>query len=152
MRQYPQALFDRVFRFERIDGRCATERYLHRWTLLRLPGGRALYLHHFVGSDWARDRHDHPKAFVSIGIRGGYVEEVQWLAGVWTILRRRQFRAPWIRRFPASHRHRLRVPPGGCWTLVYVGRTEREWGFWRGSVWFRWDRYVRMFGGRGGCG
>lgn len=152
MREYPGRLFERVFRHEAINGRCATDRYLERWTLLRLPGGRALYLHRFVGSDWSRDLHDHPKRFVSIGIRGGYVEEtVRRIRPRRSALERRQYRAPWIRSFPPHHRHRLRVTPQGCWTLVYVGRTERNWGFWRGRRWIRWDRYVRLYGGEGGC-
>ena len=143
-------LVDRIFRHEAVNGRCVTDRYLNRWTLLRLPGGRALYLHHFVGSDWSRDLHDHPKRFVSIGLRGGYVEETE------TDLYygphpRRQFRAPWVRRFGPRHTHRLRVPPRGCWTLVYVGRTEREWGFWQSGRWVHWRRYVALFGGEGGC-
>ena len=143
-------LVDRIFRLEEINGRCATERYLRRWTLLKLPGRRGLYLHHFVGSDWSRDLHDHPKVFVSIGIRGGYVEETETPL-YYGPRRREQFRAPWIRRFEPRHVHRLRVPPRGCWTLVYVGATEREWGFWRHGEWIQWRRYVTMFGGKGGC-
>ena len=105
-----RALVCRVFRFEAINGRCVTERYLHRWTLVKLPGGRGVCLHHFVGSDWAHDRHGHPNMFVSVGIRGGYVEEVQLLSGIWMIQGRRQLRAPWIRSFPPCPKHRLQVP------------------------------------------
>ena len=148
-------LVDRIFRFERIDGRCATDRYLHRWTLLRLPGGRGLYLHHFVGSDWARDLHDHPKTFLSIGLRGGYVEERLDVSPLlWTranVRIRRQFRAPWIRYWGPRHTHRLRVPPHGCWTLVFVGLHRREWGFVRRGRWIHWIDYVQTWGGKGGC-
>ncbi|MYE06691.1 MAG: hypothetical protein F4Y04_05630 [Chloroflexi bacterium] len=35
-------LINRIFRFERTDGRCATNRHLHRWTLLRFPAGRRI--------------------------------------------------------------------------------------------------------------
>ena len=150
-------LVARIFRHEVINGRCATDRYLNRWTLLRLPGGRALYLHHFVGSDWSRDLHDHPKRFVSIGLRGGYVEER--LEGikprnaptVYLALLRRRYAAPWVRWFEPNHIHRLRVPPRGCWTLVYTGRTERDWGFWQSGRWVHWRHYVALFGGKGGC-
>lgn len=66
---------DRIFAREEMDGdgRCAT--YLVRWTLLKWWGGRGIYLHHFVGDDWSRDLHDHPKRFISIGLWGSYVEE-----------------------------------------------------------------------------
>ena len=131
-------LINRLLAFENIDGNgCAP--YLQRWTLLSLPGGRKVYLHRYVGSDWTRNLHDHPKRFLSIGLAGGYVEQTpQGLT---------QWRAPWIRRFPPRHIHRLRVSRGrGCLTLVYVGRWEREWGFWVGGRWWRWDRYVKKFG------
>lgn len=64
---------------EEINGadRCPT--YLYRWPILPLRLSRALgnvnvYVHKFVGEDWARDLHDHPKRFVSIGLWGTYVE------------------------------------------------------------------------------
>ena len=143
-------LIDRIFRFESINGGCATDRYLHRWTLLRLRRGRGLYLHHFLGSDWSRDLHDHPKAFLSIGLRGGYVEETEGHLYYGPRVRT-QFRAPWIRQFGPRHAHRLRVPPRGCWTLVWVGPLERNWGFWHRRKWIDWKRYLALFGGKGGC-
>ena len=142
-----QAWIDRVFRFEIIDGHGAVALYLHRWRLLSLGGGRAVYLHHFLGSDWSRDLHDHPKPFVSIGLRGGYVEET--FNPVQLVTKRRQWRAPWIRRFPAWHVHRLRITRARpTWTLVYVGKAVRDWGFWTPAGWVEWSVYVRQFGGR----
>ena len=134
-------LVNHVLRREEINGgeRCPT--YLFRWTLASTPWGK-LYLHHFVGDDWSLDLHDHPKRFVSIGLAGSYVEESR---GYEFDDKRtfRAYRAPWIRTFPAHHRHRLSMPGGGsCWTLVWVGRTEREWGFWRGDEWTSWRQYV----------
>src|SRR4051794_37340967 len=116
-------LIDRIFRLEEINGgkRCPT--YLYRWTLLTFGKSLSVYLHHFVGDDWSRDMHDHPKRFISIGLAGRYIEETP--AG------ERVYRAPWIRTFPANHIHRLRmINGGGCWTLVIVLRPVREWGFW----------------------
>jgi hypothetical protein len=135
------------------DGQCET--YLYRWTLLRTRWGK-LYLHHFVGSDWARDPHDHPKAFVSIGLRGSYTEH-QYTPGVTAVRRSVVWRAPWIRRFPARHVHRIDATE--CWTLVWVGREQRPWGFWlpegRGrSQWMLWSDYVHGQGlarRRGDC-
>jgi hypothetical protein len=107
-------LVNHVLRREEINGgeRCPT--YLFRWTLASTPWGK-LYLHHFVGDDY---EFDDKRTF-------------------------RAYRAPWIRTFPAHHRHRLSMPGGGsCWTLVWVGRSEREWGFWRGDEWTHWRDYV----------
>lgn len=125
---------NRIFRMEEINGaeRCPT--YLFRWTLARV-GWLSVYLHHFVGDDWAKDMHDHPKRFISIGLWGRYKEETP--AGA------RIYRAPWIRSFPATHIHRLAMIDGGtCWTLVIVLRAVRPWGFWSDGRWFPWRTYV----------
>lgn len=128
------ALLDRVFgEAEEINGRhrCAT--YLYRWILLSTRWFKA-YLHHFVGDDWSLDLHDHPKRFISVGIWGSYFEETPG-AGRW-------YRAPFIRSFPATHIHRLRVPDKNTWTIVIVLRTVREWGFWHEGRFIPWRRYV----------
>jgi hypothetical protein len=128
-------LLDRLFRKEEINGggRCPT--YLYRWTLLSIFG-RSVYLHHFVGDDWSRDLHDHPKRFISIGLWGGYTEETP--AGI------RDYRAPWVRTFPAEHIHRIALGPHKtCWTLVIVLKAVRDWGFWHDGKWMHWKDYVR---------
>lgn len=134
---------------EEINGgeRCPT--YLFRWTVIK---GRdwAVYLHHFVGDDWSRDLHDHPKRFISIGLWGSYVE---WTASQRDMFRVsegepepgfvRKWRAPWIRSFPAEHIHRLETPSGSCWTLVIVLKRQREWGFWHKGRFIHWRSYVK---------
>jgi hypothetical protein len=139
----------RFFRLEEINGaeRCPT--YLYRWTLFQprrprwLWRGFGIYLHKFVGDDWSRDLHDHPKRFISIGLKGRYVE---WIPGLeptgWP---RRIYTAPWLRTFPAAHIHRLTLMPDRqpCWTLVIVLRSVREWGFWHDGQWIHWKDYVR---------
>lgn len=134
---------DRFFRREEMDGngRCAT--YLVRWTLLKWWGGRGLYLHHFVGDDWSRDLHDHPKRFISIGLWGRYLEEVMRGDSFSTTTTVHEYRAPWVRTFPAEHIHRLQLIDGRpCWTLVIVLRTVRKWGFWHQGTWIPWRQYV----------
>lgn len=148
-----QALINRLLRFETIDGAGATDQYLRRWWLLSLPGKRRVYLHHFVGSDWARDMHDHPKWFVSIGLWGGYVEETYgpsrpYLDWARRRVKRRRWTAPWIRFFPATHVHRLRINRARpCWTIIITGPEQREWGFWTPAGWIEWSVYVAHKGG-----
>lgn len=124
----------RLFKVEEINGhgRCPT--YLYRWQVLRLFGF-ALYLHRFVADDWSRDLHDHPKRFVSLMLWGGYTEETP--AG------EREYTAPWLRSFPSTHVHRVRLGRHReCWTLVLVGRASRPWGFWYFGRWIGWRQYV----------
>ena len=144
-------LLDRLFgKAEEINGRERCPTYLYRWTIFKW-GKRGIYLHHFVGDDWSRDLHDHPKRFISIGLKGGYVE---WTPCTTCSIpcgfeNRRVFNAPWIRTFPAEHIHRLtmfRTHPegalGDCWTLVIVGNAVRPWGFWHDGKFIGWRDYV----------
>lgn len=139
-------LLDRLFgKAEEINGRERCPTYLYRWTVAKW-GSRGIYLHHFVGDDWSRDLHDHPKRFISIGLWGRYVEETpyrgnsEW-AKLGPVLK--TYRAPWIRSFPATHIHRLRLIGGRpCWTLVIVLKATRSWGFWHGGKFIGWREYV----------
>lgn len=127
-------LIDRILRMEEINGGAECPTYMFRWTLLKLGKFLSIYLHHFVSDDWSRDMHDHPKRFISIGLKGDYVEETP---GKTTL-----FFAPWVRTFPANHIHRIRLAGNDCWTLVIVGRAVREWGFWTKGKWMHWKKYV----------
>jgi hypothetical protein len=135
---WQRSFWDRVFRKEEINGHGACPTYLYRWTLLRL-GPIAVYLHHFVGDDWSRDFHDHPKRFITIGLWGRYREETPAL---WPFKGKgiHDYRAPWIRTFPAEHQHRIIAR--NCWTLVIVGPKVREWGFWHRGSFIPWRQYV----------
>jgi hypothetical protein len=125
---------------EQINGHDRCETYLWRWTVAKWRG-RGIYLHHFVGDDWSRDLHDHPKRFISIGLWGWYIEETPW-AGVPGGLHFKKYSAPWIRTFPATHIHRLSVPSKNTWTMVIVLKPVREWGFWHLNRFIPWRRYV----------
>lgn len=123
-------LLSRLFPFEDLG---IGSRYIERWVLFR---GKHLsgYLHRLVGDDWARDPHDHPARFWSIGLWGSYIEETEFET--------RTFRAPWIRTFPATYLHRLRHTGKPCWTLVFVGRRTRNWGFVRDGEWIGQETYI----------
>jgi hypothetical protein len=126
--------FDRLFQVEEINGRMRCPTYLFRWTLWKAKNW-SLYLHQFVGDDWSRDLHDHPKRFISIGLWGRYFEE--------TPQGEREYVAPWIRSFPPTHIHRLRLQDGRpCWTLVIVLKAVRPWGFWHQGKFIGWREYV----------
>lgn len=135
---------------EEINGanRCPT--YLYRWTVAKFWGKRGLYIHRFLEDDWSLDLHDHPKRFISIGLKGGYVE--------WTpctacprpcgVENQRLYTAPWFRSFPAKHIHRLTMfrdssgKAKECWTLVIVLKNQRPWGFWHLGRFIPWREYV----------
>lgn len=143
-----QALIDRWFKIELIRSGENCPVYLFRWWLMTLLGGWKVYLHHFVGDDSARDLHDHPRAFISIGLWGGYTEETPYVdsrgSESTVLVNRKNYVAPWIRYFPPEHKHRLILFPGkrSTWTLVIVGPLKRSWGFWVRGKWIHYKTYL----------
>lgn len=112
--------------------------YLTRWTIYgsssRKPGGNgsAVFLHHFQRSD-ADEMHDHPWAFTSVILAGGYYEITPapgWANGVGPV-RKRWYGPGRILSRPAEWIHRVEIPDGReAWTLIFRGRKVRPWGFW----------------------
>lgn len=146
-------LLNRLCPYETMSGNGACPVYLERWTLGEALGC-GVYLHHFLGDDWAADPHDHPRRFVSIGLKGWYWEDVYTLgapdedAGPCPVraMQSTRYAAPWFRSFPADHLHRVRASEcGDTWTLVIVLRKTRRWGFVQSGKWIPFKDYV--FGG-----
>lgn len=124
--------------------------YLVRWHLIDTERHGRLYLHRF----WRSDEdvlHDHPWAFWSLILWGGYVEVTPCLPwGQWGLWHRTGS----LLRRPATWRHRVVVPDrlrGRVWTLVWTGPKVREWGFWcpRGWISFHEHRARRAQTGEG---
>lgn len=137
-------LLNRFCHYETMSGNGACPVYLERWTIGE-AFGCGVYLHHFLGDDWAKDPHDHPRRFISIGLRGWYDEDIFAPNGIF--YRTERFHAPWIRSFPAEHLHRVRAAEcGDTWTLVIVLRKSRPWGFVQNGIWIPFKSYV--FGGK----
>lgn len=109
------------------------EAYLRRWMLTpEANSGRKcpwrLYLHNIVRPDHGRHPHDHPSWFVTIVLRGGYVEAVFDDRGRFVRTERRR-RGQVIYR-PATYVHRIVSVDRGTWTLSLWGRYTRQWGFY----------------------
>lgn len=110
-----------------------------------------------VGLHWLRlpdpDRalHDHPRSFVSLILRGAYVEERpiqsdqlwtrdgdRWYQNVWATVRKRWSVA--YRR--AGDLHRIALVAPGTVTLCVWGPKRREWGFQTRHGWVHWRTYL----------
>lgn len=97
-----------------------------RWVILTPIG--SIRLHHFLRPDHDRDAHDHPWWFITVMLKGSYLDRsVDTETGEHTLdhLRRGS-----IRFRPAHHRHW--VETDNSWTLILTGRVKRTWGFWNG--------------------
>jgi hypothetical protein len=95
--------------------------YLSRLMLVKLPW-LGVYLHIIRRPDWAQCEHDHPWAFTTIILRGGYEEEI---AG------KRFIRRPgYVGYRSRAFEHRItRLLRGNAVTLVIRGRNHETWGF-----------------------
>lgn len=114
-----------------------TEVYLTRWRLVQTPWFGVL-LHCIRRPDHDRHLHDHPWPFVSIILRGGYVERrarnvwraTMHAAGHPNRARLRTRRPGSIARMRRGEFHAieaLRAEP--TWTLVLAGRRSNGWGY-----------------------
>lgn len=100
--------------------------YLRRWWIAKTPWF-GIALHRMDAEDARPELHDHPFGFLSIVLRGGYIERrldprtmiVDETHRVRRLNRVRPHDAHSIRRL-------LRVP---TWTLLLVGPYRRTWGF-----------------------
>lgn len=118
--------------------------YLTRWGIRTRLG--SIYIHEFQGPDPGIDLHDHPWAFLSLILRGGYTE-LRHEGGIDGVIRARWSdvndlgargrgtpshhygigRLNWM---PMKMSHRITNIAPGTRTLVVCGPTRRSWGFY----------------------
>lgn len=100
--------------------------YLTRWRVIQTPLG-GLYVHRYTGPDPRPTLHDHPWRFLSIVLRGGYVERrldpVTMTVDEEHVVRHVNY----VRAGDAHSIRRLLRPT--TWTLLLVGRRVRTWGY-----------------------
>lgn len=128
----------------------------YRWLLggwsRRRPASQSTHeckimLHHFLPDTADLDApHDHPWPFVTIVLRGGYIDThipdpARPHRTVRTLLS-----APAIAFRPARYAHTTETASQGAWTLVITGWSNRQWGFWRDGRWYSLADYQRLFG------
>jgi hypothetical protein len=116
----------------------AEDDYLVRWRIIQTPWF-GIYLHRIETPDPRPTLHDHPWPFLAVVLRGGYDEmrrDTHDISGDWRgagndiaryanphVVRR-------VNLMRLDHLHwisRLHRTP--TWTLVFVGRRSRIWGY-----------------------
>jgi hypothetical protein len=112
--------------------------------------GPGVMLHHVVGPDEGRFRHDHPWDFVSVILRGGYVERIGDPVidqpGRWFRVLKAPFHGErWFRAMRAEDAHRIDMVDfdGPTWSLVLHGRKRRTWGFLTSDGWIPHQWYYQ---------
>jgi hypothetical protein len=94
--------------------------YVYRWVLTLF--GYSVRLHHWIGSDDLRHFHDHPWDFISIILKGRYLEITPEGMRVRTVGD--------VARYRAEHRHKVQLIGRSCWTCVLSKRHRRHFGFY----------------------
>lgn len=130
------------------DDRPDEVRCWHRSRLDALIGRWfAARLHHIAREDRARDFHNHPCSFVSIVVKGWYIERLPLRQAQPMHLDRTHYRdvvrGPWSIAFRrANHRHTIvHVSTGGAWTIFAMGPKRGSWGFFTKKGFVNWRRY-----------
>ncbi len=115
--------------------------YMRRWYLLVFPKLFSIRVHHIMQPDLDRWPHDHPWSFISIIIRGGYIEEwcrrdeFNLFGDKWGTRRCSRRRFLNLKRKTDLHKITEFIRPGGAWTLIITGPEGREWGFMTNEGW-----------------
>lgn len=155
--------------FERKVIGAPTNPLMIRYVLIRIPAF-GIYIHNMRRSDYDRALHDHPWPFVSVVLKGGYNEYYDPMPGEERGRVLKDWRGPGsILRRPAEWKHRFELdrewwtpdskgPEIPAWTLVFVGRRSRLWGFWLENGWCWWRKHndqlnicedqIQHYGGR----
>lgn len=110
--------------------------YLIRWRL-ETPWG-SIRLHHWLGPDDDRARHDHPWSFVTFVLKGGYTDISP--SGD------QHLKAPAIQYRDAEHQHTVVPDKGGAWTIIITGPKIRKWGFWVNGKFVKMNKYFLTYG------
>ena len=117
------------------------EDYLIRWRLIQTPLF-GIYLHKFEGPDPRDTLHDHPWNFVSIILRGGYVER---RLNPKTMTVNENHKVRFINVLKAKDSHAIiRILRNPTWSLLFVGRRQRTWGYWEKQILidcWRWTEF-----------
>lgn len=114
------------------------ETYLSRLMLVK-RSWIGVYLHIIRRDDWTRCQHDHPWAFSTLILRGGYEEQV----GDHVFVRRPGY----FGYRPRSFEHRItRLLDGDAVTLVVRFRNYDSWGFRTITGKMDWRRYLALPG------
>lgn len=118
----------------RSDVAIAGDVYMRRWRFFSTRWF-SLRVHQIMRSDADRELHDHPFAFLSLILRGGYVEHRADGSS-------RTCRAPALVFRRAETLHRLELLDGPTWTFVVTGPRRREWGFMTADGWVTWEAFT----------
>jgi len=125
--------------------------YITRLHIIKSPWW-AIMLHWINGPDPEPHMHDHPVTFLSVILRGGYVEKMPIVRHQFTVMGwvERPGVAHYERRWfnyirAGKHIHTIVYVKPNTLTLCFVGPKVREWGFHTEDGWVFWKEYNKKY-------
>ena len=111
--------------------------YAYRYVFLFF--GFAIRVHRWVRSEPILHQHDHAWDFISICLKGGYIDVSA--NGI------DKFKFGSVRYRKAEHIHNIVLAKNTtCWTLLFTFPPRRNWGFWVEGKLKRPLRYFHRYG------
>lgn len=100
----------------------------------------SIYVHQLWAPSWHPECHDHPWWFLTLLLKGGYLEKVNG---------KNFHRHPGMVLYrPGSFSHNVITPYGVSWSLIIAGPKSRDWGFRpcdRQGESIPWDEYRETY-------
>jgi hypothetical protein len=116
--------------------------HFRRFRLLSTPFG-SIYVHHILQSDTDKYMHDHPWSFVSFILEGAYTEECSYPpydAFVSTSYVNQYYSGDLVFH-RASDSHKITLISDQVWSLVFVSKPFRQWGYSTPRGWLNNEEY-----------
>lgn len=116
--------------------------YLARLRIVQTPWF-GIYVHDIYEPDGG-DPHNHPWSFVSIVLRGHYVERLYPEPGrelTYPVFREQRWRRFSAHRMGRQTAHVITEAGPGLKTLILVGPRRGEWGFFKAGRFIDWRSY-----------
>ena len=109
--------------------------HFRRYQILKFGKLGGIYLHYFTQPDKDMFEHDHPWNFSTMILKGAYLEQY---GGKHRIRRFLSYK-----RYKAEDSHKIvdLIDGKPCWTLAFVGKRRRIWGYNTHKGWMDHKEY-----------
>lgn len=112
------------------------EVHFRRWELLKTPWG-SIWLHGIYKADQDKHLHNHPWDFKSIVLKGSYIEQTP-------LGNKRQYPGKFNSRNGADYHKILELLSPVVYTLFFVSKPKREWGYRVRGEFIQHEKYREM--------
>ena len=118
--------------------------HFKRWSIIQSKWFN-IYIHAIYVADLDKHCHDHPWNFMSIILKGTYIEKVINKHPKHNRYISYLTRSFWSNTFKwnkAETTHKIdKIMDGPVYTLFITGKNRRDWGYDVDGTWYQWEEY-----------